>query len=584
MTHSGHRLGGVYYANLAAVTPAAAAREMTLIAGLSRRVEKPVMQLIISLHPDESKHPDAGALTAAADRLARAAGRVVAKLGLSRHQAAYAVHLEKQHMHCHVCINRVGPDGKAWPTWKSGERIRAACRQVEIEMGYPPYRESTTRALRQRASTISDAVLPSEWTTRQVRAYEKSAAIPKSRSAEKMQRVLVVDRMRPITGAAIRKASSWDEAIESLSRIGYQFALYKDRSGRRRGLQVVASDGARVAASDIDSEFGLIKLERRWGRYDETLEERPRLQDTCNGPPNLTVPVPAEPQPPKRIRDAHTRLWGVYRRELMPAIEERDGLIAGTRALESAEVGRLRTESREQVRALSQLNISRSGRAFLKSRILQDCRDAIGLVRKKYREKREQVRNKYAVPTWIDFIIDKAVRLVQDAITVLSWLRRHLERPKENKLIASTGVRTPPEHFNHRGLTPIVIDTGAIEYQDHLKRIAFVDRGDEIVVSTTEDGRPEWAHMCSALYHADAKWGGCKSRGSFVFRDYALSVAREYRTYLAERFPSLRSVDTEDDIQHEDKSKPGVPCVEIPMTPISYYRSGRSRDRGQRSQ
>ena len=98
------------------IDPDAVAAEMRDEAAASG-VAKPVYHIAIAFDPDD--HPTEAEVRAAADRTLR-------DLGLEDHQALVVRHTDQPHAHVHLMVNRVGPDGKAWSTWRDRYRLRAS--------------------------------------------------------------------------------------------------------------------------------------------------------------------------------------------------------------------------------------------------------------------------------------------------------------------------------------------------------------------------------------------------------------------------------------------------------------------------
>jgi hypothetical protein len=89
-------------------------------------VAKPVYHVAIAFDPDD--HPTEAEVRAAADR-------TLQDLGLEDHQALVVRHTDQPHTHVHLMVNRVGPDGKAWSTWRDRYRLRASMEAQERELG-----------------------------------------------------------------------------------------------------------------------------------------------------------------------------------------------------------------------------------------------------------------------------------------------------------------------------------------------------------------------------------------------------------------------------------------------------------------
>ena len=94
------------------------------------RAKKPVFHFSLDWHPDEAND-----LTQ--ERALEAADQVVAKMGLSGHQAIYFWHTDSDHPHMHIVVNRVHEEKtQAWDLWKSKERLERNVAEVAREMGF----------------------------------------------------------------------------------------------------------------------------------------------------------------------------------------------------------------------------------------------------------------------------------------------------------------------------------------------------------------------------------------------------------------------------------------------------------------
>ena len=158
-------LGTVEYRNLASDNRRDAAREMEIVARRSERCKKPFLHYAIAWPPNEKPSEE---------RMVEAMDRTLAKMGLQQHQAVYAVHREKDHLHIHAAINRV-IEGRAWSRFKSFNRLAEASLEVEKEMGFLP-RE-------QFAKHIADREVKP--TAKQQRIYERTGVEPDLRFAER---------------------------------------------------------------------------------------------------------------------------------------------------------------------------------------------------------------------------------------------------------------------------------------------------------------------------------------------------------------------------------------------------------------
>jgi len=207
-----HEIGAVVYRNLLADDPREAAREMALTAQLSSRCEKPFMHLSIQWHPEERPTNE---------QMIEAMDRSLAKLGLEDRQAVYAIHLEKDHVHIHVAVNRVGADGRAWRDFRSAERFGEATLEVEREMGFIAREQQIERARAAGRGQGRDL----HPTARQQRIAERSGVQPdlsyQERLRDNRERAdVLADRIGKEAKAALRSAQSWTDAHERLAQHG----------------------------------------------------------------------------------------------------------------------------------------------------------------------------------------------------------------------------------------------------------------------------------------------------------------------------------------------------------------------------
>ncbi|UTW59523.1 relaxase/mobilization nuclease domain-containing protein [Kordiimonas sp. SCSIO 12603] len=71
------------------------------------------------------------------EKCIKTADQVLEKIGLQEHQALYFWHVDADHPHMHVVVNRVHErTGKAWDMWKSKERLERAAHETAKEMGF----------------------------------------------------------------------------------------------------------------------------------------------------------------------------------------------------------------------------------------------------------------------------------------------------------------------------------------------------------------------------------------------------------------------------------------------------------------
>ncbi|GAB3241029.1 hypothetical protein GCM10027346_35960 [Hymenobacter seoulensis] len=126
-------------ANVIPGSPQEMAREMQSIAGLSRKIRKPVWHTVLSWK--------AGEVISQAQKVT-AARRYCELIGapIDRHQVVVYEHRDKQHAHIHIYLNRVPVDGgPALRTNNNYYRQPGIVRQISQELGLQPLPERRRR-------------------------------------------------------------------------------------------------------------------------------------------------------------------------------------------------------------------------------------------------------------------------------------------------------------------------------------------------------------------------------------------------------------------------------------------------------
>ncbi len=216
----GNRVGWTEGRNVFADDVDGIVAEMREQAALSARTEKPVYHLKLAFDP--SDEPTDAELRAAVDRTLR-------DVGLGDHQALVVRHVDRDHAHVHVVVNRVDPDGRAWSTSHDRQRLRASIETQERELGV-------------------------RWTGRNAR----EAGVGRGETDRGFAREVRRDAL-----ADFREAGSWRELRERLGARGLQVEVRTPARGDRRA---VITDGRREAAlTSVSRTVGLDRLEARLG-------------------------------------------------------------------------------------------------------------------------------------------------------------------------------------------------------------------------------------------------------------------------------------------------------------------------------
>ena len=219
-----------------AIDPDAVAAEMRDEAAASG-VAKPVYHIALAFDPDD--HPTEAEVRAAADRTLR-------DLGLDEHQALVVRHTDQPHAHVHIMVNRVGPDGKAWSTWRDRYRLRSSMEAQERELGV-------------------------RWTGRNRELEQGAPALEAGAQSGNSERGFAAE-VRAKVLADLRESTSWSDLDGRLASHGLRV--------ERRGREAVVTDGEREARlSSVSRTVSRRRLENRLGplreRANRTVEPSP---------------------------------------------------------------------------------------------------------------------------------------------------------------------------------------------------------------------------------------------------------------------------------------------------------------------
>lgn len=105
------------------------AAEMDAMADCNSRCQKRTLHFSFSASPGE-KLTD--------EQWKKGSFAALKELGLEKHQHVITRHLDAQHDHIHIVVNRVGSDGKAWSDSNDRARVHQASRAMEKELGLQP--------------------------------------------------------------------------------------------------------------------------------------------------------------------------------------------------------------------------------------------------------------------------------------------------------------------------------------------------------------------------------------------------------------------------------------------------------------
>ncbi len=252
--------------NLDVDEPEHAVAYMRAWASQNPRVKEPVYHFGASLAPDEH-------LTR--EQWEHVADHMLERLGLVDHQAFLALHVDRDHEHIHIVVNRVGPDVKVWKPSFDVFKQQDAARELESELGLRVV--PTLRDLRREQRQANDVTLDR-------REVEKPFA-------RRVARAALVD---------FRESGSWEELEDRLAARGLRL------EPARRGGGVNVTDGKeRAGLARVDRSLSGPRLADRYGEtcreYLKRHPDRPKLERAFERP-DVTPALPLEVRAENLVR------------------------------------------------------------------------------------------------------------------------------------------------------------------------------------------------------------------------------------------------------------------------------------------
>jgi Relaxase/Mobilisation nuclease domain/Large polyvalent protein-associated domain 7 len=458
-------------------------QEMIDLADMAKRSPQPVQHWIMSWR--EGEQPTAA-------QVDEAVAAFLDAMGLTGHQAIYALHSDTKNYHLHLAVNRVHPDTEKVVTVNNGfdhEIAHRAIARIERDQGWQ--REDRALFL-VRPDGELERSQPRGQRDRQpsgpARDFEERAG---ERSAQR----IALEVAAPI----IREARGWREMQEGLARQGIRF--------ERKGSGAVLWIGDEpVKASSAGRDCSMAALEKRFGEL--TLALEPKVQK---------APV-RTPEPVER----ESARWGTYAEERTRHYEERAASRERLRGIQRDEWRRMADRQRRERDDIFKgswrgrgnlLNATRSQLAARQAQEKAELRDQQKLARA--RLQREQER----FPGFKDWLAERSPDLAQQ------WRYRERQPPT---LEGPTFEQPAPCDIR---AFEAVVDGGTVHYRLTGDRgsPAFTDRGK--VIDIRDTNRRET--VLAALQLSAQKWGTFTVHGDGQFRRICVELAREHGFKIA---------------------------------------------------
>src|SRR5687768_9164709 len=270
----GEKVGGVRVTNCHTDDPAAATTliEATQAANTRSKTDK-TYHLVFSFPPGEE--PDLKTLHKIEDEL-------VAAIGYADHQRISAVHIDTDHLHVHVAINKVHPKGfQNIEPYFDKKKLMETCERLEIEHGLTRTNHGLTGERKREkdhtkllkdhkkhdgihSDQTHDGAGPNRWGESSAR---EASTIPKGKAAD-AEAHSGVESLQGLVSRTLaprlKEAKSWKETHSILAEHGLQIKQ------RAAGL-VIGSGEVWVKASQCDREFSFKKMIDRLGPIEKGL-------------------------------------------------------------------------------------------------------------------------------------------------------------------------------------------------------------------------------------------------------------------------------------------------------------------------
>lgn len=232
------RVAGYRITNCASDDPAEATQEILITQARNTRAKSERhLHLVVSFPPGEN--PEQAVLNQIEDAL-------VESIGLSGHQRISAVHVDTEHLHAHIVINKIHPNTfKIADPHRSKLKLMEACHNLEVRFGL----QKTNHGIEHdRLHALA------------AQFAEQEPALVAERTIELAARKVASFINQDAAGR--EAGQGWGSFYDHFSRDGLQVV------NRQLGLAVInAHTGSQTALRDIDERLTVPGLTVRLGTY-----------------------------------------------------------------------------------------------------------------------------------------------------------------------------------------------------------------------------------------------------------------------------------------------------------------------------
>lgn len=447
LNEKGEKVGGVRVTNCFTDDPADATQLIKATQARNTKSNKDkTYHLVFSFPPGEQ--PPLDVLNAIEDELC-------ATIGYADHQRISAVHIDTDHLHVHVAINKVHPTGhQNIEPYYDKKRLMAACEQLEVKYGlertnhglgekvnesrhsFEQHGEESIDGLRRpRDGDRTDAGIASQVIGATVSTIETQSGIETLAS-------YVAQHVAP----AMREAKVWQAVHDALAEHGLEV--------RPRGVGLVIGDGDLplwVRASQCGRDLALKAMTQRLGPY-----EAPKGQQQGQDPRAGYNPKPVHQHP------TTAQLFAQYQREKQKHIAARKTGMEQIKKENEAYLAELRHWSAQQ-RTLLKIGSHGVTRRTMSVTIRNQTTAARSKRQAAIQQKREQLYKSTVMPVWADWLARQAESGNPDALDVLRSRAEREEKMRGDLLTVQNADRAKAVFL--KTLKPSTRRDGTVSYR-----------------------------------------------------------------------------------------------------------------------
>lgn len=462
----GEKVGGVRVTHCNTDDPAAATTliECTQSANTRSKTDK-TYHLVFSFPPGEE--PDLKTLHAIEDQLCAA-------IGYADHQRISAVHIDTDHLHVHVAINKVHPTGyQNIEPFYDKMKLMETCERLELEYGLTRTNHGLTGERKREKDSAKklhefgahDDLVPDS--SRKIINPDRNDAFNDKEAASLKGKASDIEAHSGIeslvgfvsreVSTSLKGAKNWQQVHTILAAHGLQI------KPRGAGL-VIGSDNLWVRASQCDRGLSIKSLTDRLGEF----------QSAGQKPEKSFVPTPKHSHPSSAV------LFDQYQRQQAKHKAVRSYGLEQVKYEGKVLEANLQTWANAQRRLVKLADKGMTRRAMLKIVKLQT--DA---TRKRnwqsLEPKRKKVLAETAFPTWGAWLAQQSGSGNHDALAVLR--SRETNRERQGDTITAENA----EHIILQSFKPVADLNGSLTYTTHDNGVV-IDRKTHVQSLRTTSG------------------------------------------------------------------------------------------------